>query len=409
MSFKQLRVVSYGSFTYYRIMRHCLHRSLQLYIIGMSRQDYETGIQKASYRKEGNNHMDKKRNHIIDSYRGFTMISMILYHSCYDYFIVFGRNYDFLRSKSAFLWQQSICISFILVSGLVWPLGRKHVLKRGLVLLLLGSAITFVTSVFMPNEAIYYGILTFMGIATLLMLPYDMVQRRSLQGTMIQHKIFPDTMIQHEILPHTTIQHEILPGTKVQQENLSGSAALYRNIPITEEQSTGIPNTSFQNTNNKKTVDRSEDTHTPDNPKFGKNISVPTESLIRPFKSKDIICIIVYLILFALTKHVPNGYIGTRYHALMYLPEALYRFPVLTPLGLPTADFTSGDYFPVIPWIFLYMTGYHLSDFLFSNPVIKKAGSKKIPVLSWLGTKSLLVYIIHQPVCYGIIWLFCHR
>ncbi len=323
--------------------------------------------------------MDKKRNHIIDAYRGFTMVSMILYHSCYDYFIVFGRNYDFLRSKSAFLWQQSICISFILVSGLVWPLGKKHVLKRGLVLLLLGSAITFVTSVFMPNEAIYYGILTFMGIATLLMLPYDMVQRRS------------------------------LPGTKVQQENLSGSAAQYRNIPITEVQSTGIPNMAFQNTDNKKTDGRTEDTHTPDNPKFGKNISVPTESLIRPFKSKDKIFIIVYLILFVLTKHVPNGYIGTRYHALMFLPEAIYRFPVLTPLGLPTASFTSGDYFPVIPWIFLYMTGYHLSGFLLSNPVIKKAGSKKIPVLSWFGTKSLLVYIIHQPVCYGIIWLFCHR
>ncbi len=303
--------------------------------------------------------MDKKRNHIIDAYRGLTMISMILYHSCYDYFIVFGRNYDFLRSKSAFLWQQSICISFIFVSGLVWPMGRKHVLKRGLVLLILGSAITFVTSVFIPGEAIYYGILTFMGIATLLMFPYDRLQHGSLPGTTAQYRSIPDT--------------------------------------------------AFPNTNNKKTGDRTEDTHTPDNPKFGKNISVPTESLIRPFKSKDIICIIVYLIIFALTKHVPNGYIGTRYHALMYLPEALYRFPVLTPLGLPTADFTSGDYFPVIPWIFLYMTGYHLSGFLLSNPIIKKAGSKKIPVLSWLGTKSLLVYIIHQPVCYGIIWLFCHR
>ena len=259
---------------------------------------------------------NSKRNHFIDAYRGFTMISMILYHSCYDYFIAFGRNPDFIRSKAAYLWQQSICISFILVSGIVWPLGKKHAVKRGLILILLGTAITFVTVIFMPSESIYYGILTFMGIATLITVLYDKI-------LYIRKK------------------------------------------------------TSGSNGNGKFPA--------------------------------GLVHIIICLILFALTKHLPNGYIGSRFHLLMRFPETLYSYPALAVLGLPPADFFSADYFPVIPWIFMYITGYHLGIIILKNETFQQIGTHRVPFLSWLGTKSLLVYIIHQPVCFGIIWLICHK
>ena len=245
-----------------------------------------------------------------------SMISMILYHTCYDYFCAFGRNPSWVGTKGAFIWQQSICISFILVSGMVWKFGKKHALKRGLILIILGFLITLATVVFMPAEAIYYGILTFFGIATLFTLLYD------------------------------------------------------RAVALK-----------------------------PVNPKFGRNKSVPTESL------HCIIC----LILFALTKRMPNGYIGTRFHKLILLPESLYKFPALTPFGLPTPDFKSADYFPLIPWIFLYILGYWLGDILFKNDAFIKAGEKKIPFLSWFGRKSLLVYIIHQPICFLLVWLICRK
>jgi uncharacterized membrane protein len=86
----------------------------------------------------------------------------------------------------------------------------------------------------------------------------------------------------------------------------------------------------------------------------------------------------------------------------------LYQYPVLAPIGFPAADFYSADYFSVLPWIFLYFTGYHLGKILFANEGFLRLGSHKIPFLSFLGTKSLLIYIIHQPVCYGIVWLIFH-
>lgn len=255
-----------------------------------------------------------ERFHILDAYRGLTMISMVLYHASYDYFIIFMRNYDWLMSKVTFLWQQSICISFIIISGIVWSFGKKHALKRGLILIAFGTAITFVTLIFMPEETIYYGILTFMGIATLFTILYDKI---------------------------------IL---MIKEKRKSGS-----------------------------------------------------NDLITAGKS-DFIMIFICLILFALTRHFPNGYIGSRSHIIIRLPESLYRYPAFAPLGFPPSDFRSSDYFPFIPWIFMYIFGYHLGGILFKIDRLRKLLTYRIPFLTWLGTKSLLVYIIHQPVCYGIVW-----
>ena len=250
------------------------------------------------------------RYRLIDAYRGITMISMVLYHTCYDLFAAFGKDPGWVAEKSVFLWQQSICISFILVSGMVWRFGRRRALKRGLILIAFGTAITLVTTAIMPDQAIHYGILTFIGIATVFMIPLDKI-------------------------PHK--------------------------------------------------------------PKSGKNNPVLTELLH----------IVICLVLFAVTKHLPNGYIGTRYHVLAGFPDALYRHSYLAPLGLPASGFRSADYFPLIPWMFMYLTGHHLGNILFENEAFIKLGRRKIPFLSWLGTKSLLVYIIHQPVCFGIVWLIC--
>jgi uncharacterized membrane protein len=55
----------------------------------------------------------------------------------------------------------------------------------------------------------------------------------------------------------------------------------------------------------------------------------------------------------------------------------------------------------------MYILGYHLGKILLDNEAFKKPGTTWIPFLSWFGRKSLLVYIIHQPVCFGIVWLIC--
>lgn len=109
-----------------------------------------------------------KRYDLLDAIRGITLISMILYHAIWDLVYLFGVNCSWYDSSAAYLWQQSICWTFILLSGFCWPLGRKH-LKRGIMILGAGTIITIVTVFVMPEERVVFGVLTLIGSSMILM------------------------------------------------------------------------------------------------------------------------------------------------------------------------------------------------------------------------------------------------
>lgn len=73
----------------------------------------------------------RRRSGTLDSLRGLTLVSMIAYHACWDLVYLYGMPWDWYRSFWAYAWQQSICCTFILLSGYCWQMGR-HPLRRGL-------------------------------------------------------------------------------------------------------------------------------------------------------------------------------------------------------------------------------------------------------------------------------------
>ncbi len=75
---------------------------------------------------------------------------------------------------------------------------------------------------------------------------------------------------------------------------------------------------------------------------------------------------------------------------------------LLIPIGFPTRDFFSSDYFSLLPWFFLYVTGYYLGRLLENKKGFLRVCDVKIPVLDIIGRKSVWIYLIHQPICYGI-------
>lgn len=108
-----------------------------------------------------------KRLHTIDSIRGITLLSMILYHLCWDLVYIAGIQLDFYVKKPGFIWQQSICWSFILISGFCVAISN-HPIVRGLVVSLCGFIITAVTYFFLPEDIIIFGVLTFHGSAMII-------------------------------------------------------------------------------------------------------------------------------------------------------------------------------------------------------------------------------------------------
>ena len=104
---------------------------------------------------------------LLDELRGLDLVSMMLYHACWDMMFLFGIWMDWYIGWPGRLWQQSICWVFILLSGFCVPLGHRT-LKRGAQVFAAGALVTVVTLVFMPGARVIFGVLTFLGTAMLL-------------------------------------------------------------------------------------------------------------------------------------------------------------------------------------------------------------------------------------------------
>ena len=238
-----------------------------------------------------------RRYGIIDAARAVAIINMTAYHLCYDIFVVFGIWTGFYRSVPVMIWERFICCSFIMISGISLNFTRRGYF-RGITVSLCGLAISLVMLIFMPEEMIWCGILSFLGAAMLI--------TYALRGVLNKVPAAP-----------------------------------------------------------------------------GAGIS---------------------LLLFVLCYGIPSGYIGILTYPLIKLPAAIYNLKWLAFLGFPSNDFYSSDYFPLLPWIFLFIFGYLLWR------VIKSKGLdrflyKEIPVLGFIGRHSLFIYMVHQPVLYGICYI----
>ncbi len=243
--------------------------------------------------------MQKQRYVLLDSLRGIALVNMIAYHAMWDLVYIYGVEAAWYMSEGAYIWQQAICWTFIILSGFCFSLGKKH-FRRGITVFVAGLIVSVVTLIFMPYSAIRFGILTCLGSCMLIMIPLD---------------------------------------------------KLFRKIPA--------------------------------------YIGAP-----------------ISFILFLFTRGCNWGNLGFFGKTLIELPQSWYSNLFTAYLGFPSPSFSSSDYFSVFPWLFLFIFGYFLFKLFGANPKVKSVFAKgKIPVLNFLGKHSLIVYMLHQPVIYGLFML----
>ncbi len=107
--------------------------------------------------------------------------------------------------------------------------------------------------------------------------------------------------------------------------------------------------------------------------------------------------------LFLLLRNCPKGTLGFENLVIGVLPRTLYRNNFTAYLGFPAPEFFSTDYFSLIPWFFLFISGYFLHRVLEQKNLNEKLFARgEVPVLNWIGRHSLLVYLLHQPILYGL-------
>ncbi len=66
----------------------------------------------------------------------------------------------------------------------------------------------------------------------------------------------------------------------------------------------------------------------------------------------------------------------------------------------------SADYYPLLPWIFIFLAGCFLGRPFKNGTVPKFFKSNPVKPLSFVGRHTLLVYLIHQPIIYGGMYLW---
>ena len=232
----------------------------------------------------------KKRIELLDAWRGFALLGMIMHHVIFDLEEMFNKNAGFfsrpwINVSAAFFWTQ-----FMLIAGISSRLSRSN-LKRGLFVLACAMALTIITVIFFPGDEIYFGILHFMGCA----------------------------MIFYAL--------------------------------------TGKYWTKLKN--------------------------------IQPF-----LYIALFLIFCLLTMNFNTQKLSFDYKS--------FTVPYLFAFGFPTSLFISADYFPLLPWIFIYLSGAWIGGII-KEKELPDWFYARVPVLSFMGKRSLLIYFLHQPVVYIIL------
>ncbi|MEW5953871.1 MAG: heparan-alpha-glucosaminide N-acetyltransferase [Bacillota bacterium] len=78
----------------------------------------------------------------------------------------------------------------------------------------------------------------------------------------------------------------------------------------------------------------------------------------------------------------------------------------LAPLGFYGPDFSSVDYFPLIPWLGIFLMGIAIRKTVYkeNKSLFNQAGNYFKP-LAAVGKRTLTIYLIHQPLILGLLYL----
>ncbi len=135
----------------------------------------------------------------------------------------------------------------------------------------------------------------------------------------------------------------------------------------------------------------------------GMLILIPLEKAF--LKINPYCALAVCILLFIITRNIELGSLAFFGFTLFRLPRSLYANLFTAYLGLPSPQFSSTDYVPLLPWLFLYLAGYFLYLIFKRKDILKYLSGFRAPFLEWLGRHSLIIYLVHQPLIYGVLYI----
>lgn len=143
---------------------------------------------------------------------------------------------------------------------------------------------------------------------------------------------------------------------------------------------------------------------------------VPDETIVFGVLSCFGMIMLIYGVISPVLKKLPNAVIFAVFAVLAVLFTDFHRTDSLFlifgrvhldvphdirwlyPIGITSSDFYSADYFPLVPYGFIFLAGTALSDAVRSGGLPEFCYKAKLPIVNFCGKYSLWFYVIHQPV-----------
>lgn len=235
------------------------------------------------------------RIRLIDAVRGFSVVSMVLFHLCYDLRFIYGYDLAFFKPPFQDIWRASISWTFLFVAGCMCSFSRNG-FKRAFRYLAAAAAVFVVTTVVAVDVPISFGIIFCMGATTLL---YALLERVGLEP-------------------------------------------------------------------------------------------------------RGIACASVLFLCFLLCLGVPHGYVGLGQLRLM-LPRAPYDTDLLSWLGFIGPHFSSGDYYPLLPYSLAYLAGAAFARSEVGKKLLDGCRDVGCVPLEAVGRHPLAIYVAHQPIILALV------
>lgn len=114
--------------------------------------------------------------------------------------------------------------------------------------------------------------------------------------------------------------------------------------------------------------------------------------------------LIVSLLLFLAAEDIGDGVLGRGTYTVA-LPQSWYSSYFTAWLGLPAPAFYSSDYVPMIPWLFSFWVGYFAYSIFKKYRWLNCLSCVRFKPLEWIGRNALIIYMLHQPVVYGVLYV----
>lgn len=198
----------------------------------------------------------KEQYRVLNFLELLAFINLLVFYTVYNINVVYASNLEWQFSEACILWQKYTIWSLVVLCGMTFT-QTSNVLFKGLLLLGAGLVTTLVSGILVPEQTIYFGMFTFLGVAFLVVQSIHWWLKKA-------------------------------PGS-----------------------------------------------------------------------CGWLLCAIAY----DLTRHLPDGVIIWQGKVIGHVPQALYT-TVTTWFGFPAAGFSSMEYVPFLPYIFLFLCGVYFFQFL---------------------------------------------